>query len=132
MPAVMPAVLVVDDEDPVRRFLRIALERAGFRVLTAANGVEAWELLSTDAAVGVVLSDVVMPEMDGTALAARVRAMAHPPRFVFMSGFVSDRSRLNAALGRSAPFVQKPFDLDELVELVREELSVAVGTSGTA
>jgi DNA-binding NtrC family response regulator len=128
----MRAVLVVDDEDPVRRFLRIALERAGFRVLTAANGVEAWALLSTEEAVGLVLSDVVMPEMDGTALAARVREMAHPPRFVFMSGFVSDRSRLNAALGRSAPFVQKPFDLDALVKLVREELSVAAGTSGTA
>ncbi len=120
----MRTILVVDDEDPVRRFLRIALERAGFRVLTAANGDEGWNALTADGAVDLILSDVVMPGVDGLALAARVRELPQPPRFVFMSGFVNDRSRLNAALGRATPFVQKPFDLGDLVTLVKDELAV--------
>lgn len=125
----MRTVLVVDDEEPVRRFLRIALERDGLRVLAASDGAEAWRALEGGEPVDLVLTDVVMPELDGVGLAERVRTLDPSPRLVFMSAFYADRSRLNHAIGRAVPFVQKPFDLGDLVALVRRELG---GASGVA
>jgi two-component system, cell cycle sensor histidine kinase and response regulator CckA len=129
---VSAAVLVVDDETTVLRLIRIALEREGLRVLTAGNGVEALAVLAGAERVDLVVTDVVMPQMDGIALAGHVREMAAAPRLIFMSGFVNDRSRLNAALGRPAPFVQKPFDLEVMMATVRAELRGTPPAGGEA
>lgn len=123
-------VLVVDDEVSVLRLMQMALARDGVRVITATNGAEAVAVLSGAEHVDLVVTDVVMPEMDGLALAGHVREMAEAPRLIFMSGFVNDRSRLNAALGRPAPFVQKPFDLESMRGAVREELHDATSVQG--
>lgn len=123
-------VLVVDDEVTVLRLMQLVLARDGVRVLTATNGAEAVAVLRSAGHVDLVVTDVVMPEMDGLALAGHVRQMAEAPRLIFMSGFVNDRTQLNAALGRPAPFMQKPFDLDEMLGVVREELHVAMPRQG--
>lgn len=125
-------VLVVDDEVSVLRLMQMVLTRDGVRVITATNGAEAVAVLSSAEHVDLVVTDVVMPEMDGLALAGHVREMAEAPRLIFMSGFVNDRSRLNAALGRPAPFMQKPFDLEAMLGAVREALLDGMPVRGEA
>jgi two-component system cell cycle sensor histidine kinase/response regulator CckA len=129
---VTATVLVVDDEVSVLRLMQMVLTRDGVRVITATNGAEAVAVLSSAEHVDLVVTDVVMPEMDGLALAGHVREMAEAPRLIFMSGFVNDRSRLNAALGRPAPFMQKPFDLEAMLGAVREALLDGMPVRGEA
>lgn len=120
-----PVVLVVDDDATVRKVLKIALERAQLRVITAEHGVDALEQL--DAAgepVDLILSDVVMPAMGGVALCEAALKRPHAPKVMLMSGFNHDPSRLRVA-GKSAPFVQKPFDMDDVVRRVRAEIGLA-------
>lgn len=121
--SVPATVLVVDDDATIRRVLQLTLERAGLRVLVAEHGTQALAIL--DAAPGdvdLILTDVVMPEMDGVTLAGRVLARPDPPLLVFMSGYVHDPATLDHVLGRPAPFVQKPFDVDELAVRIRADL----------
>lgn len=113
----------MDDEEPVRRILRIALERSGMRVITACDGLEASEHLESDEMIDLILTDVVMPRLDGLGLAERIRDQNISTRFIHMSAFLHDRGRMHVALGRVSPFVQKPFDLNDLVVLVQTELS---------
>jgi two-component system cell cycle sensor histidine kinase/response regulator CckA len=115
-------VLVADDEEPVRRFVRIVLEREGFRVLEAVDGAQA--LIVHDSAeppVDLLLTDVVMPLMDGGALARRLLETRPGLRVIFMSGFVGAKPLPSRATGTPAPFLQKPFDLGDLVDLVKAE-----------
>lgn len=120
---VLPTVLVVDDDETVRRVLRLSLEFAGFRVLTAEDGRRALDVMrSALEVVDLILTDVVMPEMDGVALAQAVLATSHPPTVLMMSGYLDDRDRLRRAIGADVGFVQKPFDMDELVAQLRDAL----------
>jgi two-component system cell cycle sensor histidine kinase/response regulator CckA len=118
-------LLVVDDDATVRRVLQISLERAGFRVLAAEHGVHALQLLDANpGVVDLILTDVVMPEMDGVTLAERVLTRPTPPRLLFMSGYIHDPEKLDRVLGRPAPFVQKPFDVDDLASRIRVDLGI--------
>lgn len=122
-----PTVIVVDDDETVRRVLQLSLTRAGFRVVVAEHGLHALALFDAEpeGAVDLVLTDVVMPEMDGVVLAERLLARRPPPRLMFMSGYVHDPDRLDRVLGRPAPFMSKPFDVDELAARIRAELRTA-------
>jgi CheY-like chemotaxis protein len=116
-------LLVVDDDATVRRVLQLSLERAGFRVLAAEHGVDALRLLDAETRpVDLILTDVVMPEMDGVTLAERVLERPDPPLLVFMSGYIHDPEKLDRVMGRPASLVQKPFDVDELAARIRAEL----------
>lgn len=113
-------VLVAEDEETVRRFVRIVLEKEGFRVLEAENGMDA--LAVFEAAVpapDVLLTDVVMPQMGGKELATRLVAAQPGLKVIFMSGFVRDSELLEGLNDRRAPFLQKPFDIEELARIVR-------------
>lgn len=119
-----PYVLVVDDDATVRKVLRIALERAQMRVETAGHGVEALAVIAgATEDFDLILTDVVMPEMGGVALAEQAIKHPNPPHIMFMSGFNHDPARLRYA-GRSAPFVQKPFDMDDVVRRVRTLIGI--------
>ena len=119
-----PLLLVVDDDSTVRRVLKVSFERAGFRVLVAEHGVDALGQMETAGEpVALVLTDVVMPEMGGVALAERALAQVPPPKVILMSGFNHTAERLVVA-GQTPKFVQKPFKIDELVRLVRSELGL--------
>jgi len=111
-----PAVLVVDDDDDVRETLRACLEEEGFIVRTARNGLEALAQLGDGSPPGLILLDLMMPEMNGWEVLERLRSdqeRAAIPVAV-MSG--SHRGEL-----RSADYVvPKPFDLTTMVELARE------------
>lgn len=117
-------VLLVEDEDGVRSFAVRALRSRGFEVLEASNGAEALDLLEADDNnVDIVVSDVVMPEMDGPTLLKKLRETAPDIKFVFMSGYPNDAFRAGLDERETFGFLPKPFTLSELVIKVKEELA---------
>jgi two-component system cell cycle sensor histidine kinase/response regulator CckA len=112
----------------VRRFVRIVLEREGYRVLMAGNGVEALRLLEDPSvSLDVLLTDVMMPQMGGRELAERMLAVQPDVAVVFMSGYVADRAVLSGVAERRAAFLQKPFAIEEMVHAVREATARRTG-----
>jgi CheY-like chemotaxis protein len=109
-------VLVVDDDDGVRRIIARKVEQAGYRVLTAGNGVEALTVLEQSGIeVHLVLCDLLMPQLDGYELADRLAALPNAPEVIFLSAFRSD-------LEFDRPILTKPFKLDDLTAAVRRIL----------
>ncbi|HET6797079.1 MAG TPA: response regulator [Gemmatimonadales bacterium] len=109
-------VLVVDDDDGVRRTIARQLEQGGFRVLSAWNGVEALAVLEQPGVeVHLVVTDLLMPQLDGYQLADRLATLPNPPEVIFVSAFRSD-------LELEHPIFTKPFHLDDLTEAVQRIL----------
>jgi len=116
-------VLLVEDEDAVRRGGKRMLETRGYTVHEAASGVEAMEILDElDGAIDVVVSDVVMPEMDGPTLLGEIRKRWPDMKFIFVSGFAEDAFARNLPEGSKFGFLPKPFSLKQLASTVREML----------
>jgi len=116
-------VLVVEDEDGLRAVIRRLLQDEGYSVLEAANGARALQLLAhgADREVGLVLTDLRMPVMDGRELAAAL-ARLHPSLpIVFMSGFTAQLMDLRLVSPELA-FLAKPFRNDYLLATVRGRL----------
>ena len=119
----MATLLVVDDEPSVRSLTARFLRRAGYEVMDARDGREAWTCLRrADWAVDVLLADVVMPGLTGTELAALVRERRPDLSIVLMSGF-SDEDLLNRGLRLShGLLLTKPFTEATLLSRVRQAL----------
>ncbi len=118
-----PTVLVVEDEAAIRGVVKNTLEHVGFRVLLAADGVEALQMLESAARLpDLVLTDVVMPRMGGVRLAEQIAAQRPSLRVVFMSGYAEN---FEAQLGPGARpvFLAKPFASSELVAFVRSQIT---------
>jgi two-component system cell cycle sensor histidine kinase/response regulator CckA len=116
-------VLLVEDEDAVRRGGKRMLETRGYTVHEAASGVEALEILEElDGKIDVVVSDVVMPEMDGPTLLGEIRKLYPDMKFIFVSGFAEDAFARNLPEGSKFGFLPKPFSLKQLATTVREML----------
>ncbi|HWP38847.1 MAG TPA: ATP-binding protein [Gemmatimonadales bacterium] len=115
-------ILVVEDEASIRRAAQRVLEHHGYRVLVACDGVEALEVCRTQRSeVGLILSDVVMPNMGGRELVARLRAEGATVPIVLTSGYTM-REFDEAPPDPSLPFLQKPWTVEELLFKVRETL----------
>jgi signal transduction histidine kinase/CheY-like chemotaxis protein len=113
-------ILVVEDEDALRRLVVRLLERAGYQVVAARNGVDALRhaALTTDR-IELVLTDVVMREMGGAELAAAIREARPDLPILFMSGYTNAEVAVGpGALPADAVFIQKPFSTSELLERV--------------
>jgi len=128
-PVVVPAsgqgehVLVVDDDAHILRVVERLLSREGYRVTCAADGALALAALDAHPDVALVLTDLVMPVMSGSALVAAVRDRPDPPRFVVMTGYAR-----GSMADQSFPFtLTKPFGAQELVARVREALAAPNG-----
>jgi two-component system cell cycle sensor histidine kinase/response regulator CckA len=117
-------VLLVEDEDAVRAFAVRALTRQGYKVLEAASGLEALEVMEREAGgVDIVVSDVVMPEMDGPTMYNELRK-SHPDiKVIFVSGYPDEAFRKRISEGAQVAFLPKPFTLPELAAKVKEELA---------
>ncbi|MBM6594619.1 cell cycle histidine kinase CckA [Microvirga pudoricolor] len=114
-------ILLVEDEDPVRAVNARALSARGYTVLEAASGVEALEVMEErGAAVDLVVSDVVMPEMDGPTLLGELRKIYPDLRVIFVSGYAEDAFKKNLPEGEEFNFLPKPFSLRQLVETVKQ------------
>jgi two-component system, cell cycle sensor histidine kinase and response regulator CckA len=116
-------VLLVEDEDAVRSFAARALGQRGYQVLEASTGTEALDVFeSHQGDVDLVLSDVVMPEMDGPTLMAKLRRDRPDLKIIFISGYAEDSFRRHLAENEDFMFLQKPFDLKELAAAVKAAL----------
>ena len=119
-------MLVVEDEDAVRRIVKIALESTGYRVIEARNGTEALEAARTHAgAIHIVVTDVVMPEMSGRELAERIAKDLPGVRILYMSGYTDDAVVRHGIVESGVAFLQKPFSPLALARKVREVLDGA-------
>jgi two-component system cell cycle sensor histidine kinase/response regulator CckA len=116
-------VLLVEDEEAVRRGGKRMLETRGYTVHEAGSGVEALEILEElEGKIDVVVSDVVMPEMDGPTLLGEIRKLYPDMKFIFVSGFAEDAFARNLPEGSKFGFLPKPFSLKQLATTVREML----------
>ena len=116
-------VLLVEDEDAVRSFAARALGQRGYRVLEATTGTEALEVFAShNGEVDLVVSDVVMPEMDGPTLMKHLRSERPDVKIIFISGYAEDAFRRNLSDNEEFMFLQKPFDLKELAAAVKAAL----------
>ena len=108
-------ILVVDDEEKMRKILSLWLTRYGFWVLEAAGGEEALRICAErEQPIHLLLIDVVMPGMSGVELAPQIMAMRPDVKVILMSGYRDEQIFLNAALNPNTPFFHKPFTLEAL------------------
>jgi two-component system cell cycle sensor histidine kinase/response regulator CckA len=116
-------VLLVEDEEAVRRVTRKMLERSGFTVLEASNGEEALEVCAERVgSIDLLVTDVVMPGMGGRELVERFSTLRPGIRVLFMSGYTDEAVEKYGALAPGASFIQKPFPPELLVSRVMEML----------
>jgi two-component system cell cycle sensor histidine kinase/response regulator CckA len=115
-------VLLVEDDEGVRHFLRRALQRGGYTVLEARNAGEALLIFEQHPGpIPLMVTDVVMPRLTGPQLAARLRAIRATLRVVYVSGYSEDRIEVGAA-SRHEAFISKPVSVESLLRCVREVL----------
>jgi PAS domain S-box-containing protein len=120
-------VLLVEDDDAARGLWHEMLEMLGYRVLEAANGVQALEVARAHAGpIHLLLSDVVMPRLGGRELAEKLRADRPDVRVIFMSGYSPDTALRQGVLASGWAFLQKPFTTQALAKTLRETLESAV------
>lgn len=118
-------ILVVDNEEPVRRIVAHMLSKHGYRVHTAAGAAEAEAMLADrNIEVDLLLTDLLMPEVSGRELAARLRERGRELPTIFMSGYGDDPSPLGP-WDEPATVLQKPFKADQLLRTVGEALGRA-------
>ena len=116
-------VLLVEDEDMVRTVAERALTRQGYKVLTAADGEQGLEVLGRGERIDLLVSDVVMPNMDGPAMVARARRIHPDLPVLFMSGYAEEHLRKSIDLANVA-FLPKPFSVNQLAEAARDALEM--------
>jgi DNA-binding NtrC family response regulator len=124
MSAMPHIVLVVEDEEALRRLVRLILESAGYLVLDASNGREGLDLCKAHSGpIDVLLSDVVMPELGGRDLAERALQIRPELKVILMSGYHDD-DLVKEAVRKGAAFLKKPFSSGDLTQTVCATLSL--------
>jgi len=116
-------ILIVEDEESLRRMAERILQSAGYATVCASDGAEAIALLSANAApVDLLLTDVVMPGMNGHELASRIKATHPDLKVLFTSGYLHDAFPERARLGPDVQFLAKPYSPSSLTGKVRDVL----------
>ncbi|HZO16710.1 MAG TPA: ATP-binding protein, partial [Polyangiaceae bacterium] len=116
-----PLVLVVEDHEAIRRVARLALEDGGYEVLLAADGIEALHIIDAQDEIDLVISDIVMPGMNGPELYRLLSERASPPRFLFTSGYAA-LEQVSAAEALGVPLLRKPWSVADLLTSVEQTL----------
>lgn len=117
----LQTILIVDDERAVREFVAAALTRAGFLVRTACSAEEALDL-EAHHPVDLLVTDVILPNINGPELAERIRQRSPQTRVLFISGYPGNALTAHHLRGGSA-FLAKPFGTTTLIERVHEVLN---------
>ena len=116
-------ILVIEDEDPLRELLVMIMGSKGYAVLTASDGLEAVEVFRTHAQeIDLVLSDIGLPTIDGWEAYQRMKAIDPSLKVIFASGYLDGNRRAEMISGGIRDFVQKPFDMQEVLKKVRDVL----------
>ena len=119
-------ILLVEDEEAVRSFAARALKMRGYSVIEASGGEEALEIVkSAKAPIHLLITDVVMPNMDGPTLVRAVKRIKPEMAVIFMSGYAEEAFRRNDEKAEDLHFLPKPFGLKQLAAKVKEVLSGA-------
>jgi len=130
-------ILLVEDEEAVRSFAARALKLRGYNVLEAAGGEEALEIVKQrPGAIHLLITDVVMPNMDGPTLVRAVKRLQPDMAVIFMSGYAEEAFRRHDEKAEELHFLPKPFGLKQLAAKVKDVLSASpapkrTGTTGT-
>ncbi len=114
----MTKVLVVDDEKLVRWFVERALKKAGFEVITASSAKEAIKVLQENT-IDILLTDIRMPEENGTYLIDKLVDFAQSPRTIVFSAFITPEMS-DTLKDRGIETIRKPFKIDELLHAVKK------------
>jgi two-component system response regulator (stage 0 sporulation protein F) len=119
----MATILVIDDEKSIRNLLKEVLERANHRVLEACNGREGLTLYQQNK-VDLVLMDILMPGTDGLEATLQLTREYLDAKVIAMTGAQGDKNFLDVAkLFGARRVFEKPFDLDKLIQAIKEELA---------
>jgi two-component system, cell cycle sensor histidine kinase and response regulator CckA len=117
-------ILVVDDEPQIRGLIRKVLERESYRVMDAEDGLQALSICEQSGVrIDLLLTDIVMPRLDGIELARRVSERLPETRVLYMSGKCEMRTVARDVQQRGFGFLGKPFSVKSLLESVREALA---------
>ncbi len=120
-------ILLVEDEDAVRSIGARSLKSRGFTVLEATTGLEALEVVEqVGGKIDLIVSDVVMPEMDGPAMFAELRKRGVTAKVIFVSGYAEEAFAKNLPEGDFG-FLPKPFSIKQLIEIVKSHMSGGAG-----
>jgi DNA-binding NtrC family response regulator len=114
-------ILVVEDEEAYRDVLARILTKAGYEVLQAADGIEALSLLEKSK-IDLVISDILMPRLNGYALVARLRAKWPAMPVILTTGFLSQDAAKNMMSG-SVDFIPKPINVETLLDMIHRRIS---------
>jgi len=118
------AILLVEDEEAVRAFAARALALRGYTVLEAESGVEALRVVEEAGhPIDLIVSDVIMPEMDGPTMLTELRRRGLNAKIIFVSGYADDAFARNLPEGQEFLFLPKPFTLKQLIETVKSAMS---------
>jgi PAS domain S-box-containing protein len=118
----METLLVVEDEEIVRMFMKKILERAGYKVIIAVNGEDAVARFREHDDISLVLSDVVMPRKNGKEMLDEIRKIKSGVKVVFISGYAADVMHKKGMFEEGTEFITKPFKKDDLLQKIREVL----------
>lgn len=114
--------MLVEDEEVVRIFFGAVLRNKGYEVFEANSGEEALQVLKEGDQIDLIVTDVVMPEMDGPTLYRHIQERWPAIKVVFVSGYTEDRLREQFKDGEEFHFLGKPFSLKQLAQKVKEIL----------
>jgi two-component system cell cycle response regulator CpdR len=125
-PSRLPArrILLAEDDDSMRSFIERALVKAGYEVTSFANGREAYERLQQEPFT-LLLTDIVMPQMDGIELARRASEIEPDLKIMFITGFAAVTLNTGTKAVPGAQVLSKPFHLKDLVREIDRLLGVA-------
>ena len=109
-------VLIVEDEEPVRRVLTEALERNGYQVLQAGSAEDALVVAETiDRPIEVLLMDIMLPDSWGTQLAQNLKVLHPEIGIIYASGYAQDDPIMMSGIEKGTRFLHKPFEIDDLL-----------------
>ncbi len=117
-----PKILLAEDDNDMRRFLVKALEKAGYKVQSFDNGASAYDRLREEP-FSLLLTDIVMPEMDGIELARRATELDPDLKVMFITGFAAVALNPDSKAPKDAKVLSKPFHLRDLVDEVNKMLA---------
>ncbi|NCC23436.1 MAG: response regulator [Alphaproteobacteria bacterium] len=119
----MARILLAEDDSSMRHFLGMALGRAGHEVIPCRNGLEALGVLEDDRGIELLLTDIVMPGMDGIELSQKAMALREDIKVMFITGFAAVAIGNRNAKNTGARVLSKPFHLKDLVSQVGDLLA---------
>jgi CheY-like chemotaxis protein len=128
--AVSETILVVEDDEALRRLAHRILHERGYSVVAAPSPADAIEAAASLPAIDLLITDVVLPEMNGRALAERLAKSQPDLKVLFMSGYTDDAVVRRGVLHQETHFIQKPFRPSQLLRKIREILDATGAATG--